>query len=150
MAGQAYQLRYQICPIVLTGGIAAQIPGGMLPLTTLFNVGIIDELGIPFNPQDLDNSFGHFNILPGGTLVQQSIAKYPFANQTVAANAFIREPLTLSVIMDAPMRGTSAWEVKHLLFTALKAMLDKHNNLGGMYTVFTPAYMYTNMLMLSL
>src|SRR5262245_39496498 len=105
MSDQLAKLAFQICPIILTGGTAGQIPGGMLPFTLLFNIGVINTLGLPLSLTDLDQSFGHFNVLPGGTLVHQSIAKYPFANQYVAANAVIREPLTLSVIMDAPMRG---------------------------------------------
>jgi len=33
------QLRYQVCPIILTGGVAQQIPGGMLPMLSLFAQG---------------------------------------------------------------------------------------------------------------
>ncbi len=133
----AVQLSYQVCPIVLSGGAVAQIPGGMLPLLTLFGAGSFD----------LDDAFGAFNVLPGGTLISQTVAKYPFANQSVAANATIREPLTLSVIMDAPMRGPNAWAIKQMVMGALKATLESHNNMGGLYTVLTPAYMYTNMIM---
>jgi hypothetical protein len=145
------QLSYQVCPIVLSGGIAAQIPGGYLPILTLFSGGnSVNSIGLPFDIGDLDDAFGAFNILPGGTLVSQQISKYPFANQWVAANATIREPLTLSVIMDAPMRGQNAWAIKQMVMTALKTTLDNHNNLGGTYTVVTPAYMYENLIMTSL
>jgi hypothetical protein len=88
--------------------------------------------------------------LPGGTLVSQAIAKYPFANQWVAANATIREPLTISVIMDAPMRGPNAWAMKAMIMTSLQATLSNHNNNGGTYTVVTPAFMYTNLIMTAL
>jgi hypothetical protein len=144
------QLSYQVCPIVLTGGIASQIPGGMLAILSLFSGVGVNSLGLPFDIGDLDDAFGAFNILPGGMLVNQQIAKYPFANQSVAANATIREPLTLSVIMDAPMRGPNAWAFKQMIMTSLKATLDSHNNLGGTYTVITPAYMYENLIMTSL
>jgi hypothetical protein len=144
------QLSYQVCPIVLTGGAAGQVPGGMLPILSLFSGAGGSGLGLPFDIGDLDDAFGAFNILPGGTLVSQTIAKYPFANQYVAANATIREPLTLSVIMDAPMRGPSAWAIKQMVMTALKTTLDNHNNLGGTYTVITPAYMFENLIMTSL
>ena len=146
----AIQLTYQVCPIILTGGIAINIPGAMLPILSLFSGTGTTGLGLPFNIDDLDDAFGAFNVLPGGTLVNQQIAKYPFANQNVAANATIREPLTLSVIMDAPMRGPNAWFVKQMVMTALKFTLDTHNNAGGTYTVITPAYMYDNMIMTSL
>jgi hypothetical protein len=146
----AVQLAYQICPIILTGGAASQIPGGMLPIFSLFSGVGVSGLGLPFNISDLDDAFGAFNVLPGGTLVSQQIAKYPFANQSVAANATIREPLTLSVIMDAPMRGPNAWAIKQMIMTALKFTLDYHNNSGGTYTVLTPAYMYDNLIMTAL
>lgn len=145
------QLSYQVCPIVLTGGSAAQVPGGILPILSLFSgTNAVTSMGLPFDIGDLDDAFGAFNVLPGGTLVSQQIAKYPFANQFVAANATIREPLTLSVIMDAPMRGPNAWAMKQMIMTALKATLDNHNNLGGTYVVITPAYMYTDLIMVSL
>jgi hypothetical protein len=144
------QLTFQVCPIVLTGGSASQVPGGILPLISLFMGGGVNSLGLPFDIGDLDDAFGAFNVLPGGTLVNQQIAKYPFANQSVAANATIREPLTISVIMDAPMRGPNAWALKMMLFTNLKGTLDNHNNLGGTYTIITPAYMYTDLIMTTL
>jgi hypothetical protein len=146
----AIQLTYQVCPIVLSGGAASQIPGGMLPMLSLFAGPGVNSLGLPFDIGDLDNAFGAFNVLPGGTLVSQTVAKYPFANQYVAANATIREPLTLSVIMDAPMRGPGAFAMKQMVMTALKATLDNHNNAGGTYIVITPAYMYTDLIMTSL
>jgi hypothetical protein len=144
------QLTYQVCPIILTGGIASQIPGALLPLLSLFTGVGVNNLGLPFDIGDLDDAFGAFNVMPGGTLQSQQIAKYPFANQSVAANATIREPLTLSVIMDAPMRGPNAWLMKQLIMTNLKMTLDRHNNAGGTYTVITPAYMYDYMIMTAL
>lgn len=144
------QISYQVCPIILTGGVASQIPGGMLPMMSLFVTGETNSLGLPFDIGDLDDAFGAFNVLPGGTLISQTIGKYPFANQSVAANAVIREPLTLSLIMDAPMRGPFAWDIKQMIMTALKATLENHNDNGGTYTVATPAYMYDNLIMTSL
>jgi len=156
MAPFQAQLSYQVCPIILTGGVAGQIPGGMLPMLSLFATGETTSLGLPFDIGDLDSAFGAFNVLPGGTLVSQTIGKYPFANQSVAANAVIREPLTLSVIMDSPMRPPSnnpfldVWQYKQSVFTALKGTLDGHNDAGGTYTVATPAYIYDNLIMVSL
>jgi hypothetical protein len=34
-----------------------------------------------------------------------------------------------------------------MVMTALKGALDNHNNLGGTYTVYTPAFMYENLIM---
>lgn len=151
----AAQLSYQVCPIILTGGAAAQVPGGMLPILSLFSgigtgTGTENSIGLPFDIADLDDAFGAFNVLPGGMLINQQIAKYPFANQSVAANATIVEPLTISVIMDAPMRGPNAWAYKQMIMSSLQATLYNHNNVGGTYTVITPAYMYTDLIMVSL
>jgi hypothetical protein len=143
------QLAYQVCPIILTGGSASQVPGAMIPMLSLFSPGGT-ALNLPFDIGDLDDAFGSFNIIPGGQLVLQTIAKYPFANQTVGANAVIKEPLTLSVIMDAPMRGPNAWAIKKTVFTSLKGALDAHNNVGGTYTIATPAFTYDNMVMTAL
>jgi hypothetical protein len=143
------QLAYQICPIILTGGIAAQVPGAMLPILSLMYPGG-SALNLPYNINDLDDAFAAFNVVPGGQLILQQIGQYPFANQWVAANAVIREPLTISVIMDTPMRGTTPWAIKQQVFTSLQATLESHNNAGGTYTVATPAYIYTNLVMLAL
>jgi len=152
MPNSQIQLAYQVCPIILTGGIAGQMNGGMLPiLSLLYPAGTGQEL--PFDIggiNGLDDAFGAFNVLPGGTLVSQTIGKYPMANQWVAANAVIRDPLTISVIMDSPMRGPNAWFIKQSVFTSLQNTLSQHNNLGGMYTVMTPAFAYENLVMLSL
>jgi hypothetical protein len=146
------QLSFQVCPIILSGGIVAQIPGALLPMTKIFdpNLYAFNNLALPYPIYDLDDAFGSFNVLPGGTLVSQSIGKYPFANQSVAANAVIREPLTLSLIMDAPMRGPKAFAIKHMIMHCLKATLEAHNNAGGVYVIATPAFMYDNMVMISL
>lgn len=152
MPNSQIQLSYQVCPIILTGGVASQLPGSMLPMLSLLNPSTLGGPGasanlFPFSMSDLDDAFGAFNVLPGGTLIAQSIAKYPFANQWVAANAVIREPLTLSLIMDSPMRGPNAWALKHMVFTTVQATLANHNNAGGTYTVVTPAFQYDNLIM---
>ncbi len=144
------QLWYQVCPIFLTGGSVSDIPGSMMGMMTILTPTASPGLGLPYNQNDLDNAFAAFNVIPGGQLVFQTIAKYPFANQAVGANAVISEPLTLSVIMDTPMRDANSWDLKHSVFTALKSTLDSHNNKGGTYTVATPAYTYFNMVLLSL
>jgi hypothetical protein len=152
------QLLYQVSPIFLSGGLIGNQPGAVLPLLWLtgrlgdashpFSYNVLNVLDLPPLPAiDLDNAFGAFTVLPGGTLVSQQVGKYPFANQFVAANATIREPLTVSLVMDAPWRGPNAYANKFAVMTALKMTLDAHNNLGGTYTVCTPAYMYTNMLL---
>jgi hypothetical protein len=147
------QLQYQVCPIFLTGGIASSISGSILPLLTLTNSQSGANLAgnlLPFDITNLDDAFATFTVLAGGTLVVQQVARYPFANQAVAANATIREPLAISVIMDTPMRTPDAWVRKQSVMTSLKQTLDNHNNAGGMYTVMTPAFMYDGLIMTAL
>jgi hypothetical protein len=148
---QFYQFLYQITPIFLTNGIAGTIPGSILPLLTLVNPAAYNALfsggNVSFN---VDDYFAIFQPAPGGTLVQQQLAEYPFANLNVAANAIVKQPIEVSMIMMTPMKTKMAWAVKNATMTALKYALDNHNNLGGTYTVFTPAFIYYDMLMLSL
>jgi hypothetical protein len=145
------QITYQISPIILTGGIAGNIAGNMLSLLALTNTNAFSpNLLSGSDDFSLDDAFGIFQPAVGGSLVQQDVAKYPFANLSVAANAIIRQPINVSMIMLTPMKQVGAWDVKLAVMQALKATLDQHNNAGGTYTVLTPAYTYTNMLMLDL
>jgi hypothetical protein len=149
-----WRLLYQITPIFLTNGSAANIPGGMLPLIALTSADIFTAIyqgGSPLNGSAnqiaLDEAFAIFNPVPGGSLIEQVIAEYPFANLSVAANAVVRNPNNVSLVMVTPMKTPQAWALKLATMTMLKNSLDTHNNLGGTYTVFTPAWTYTNMLM---
>ena len=146
-----YQLLYQITPIFLNNGIATNIGGSILPVMALLNPSAYNVLfsggSDTFN---MDSYFGIFQPASGGSLVQQQIAEYPFANLSVAANAMVRSPIEVSMIMVTPMKTQYAWAVKNATMTALKSALDTHNNMGGTYTVFTPAYTYYNMVMLGL
>ena len=145
------QLTFQISPITLTGGIASNITGGMLPLVALTNPNAFSQNLLTGDTDfQLEDAFAIFSPAAGGSLVEQQPAEYPFANLTVAANAIIRNPINVSLIMVTPMKQQSAWSVKLQTMQALKATLDSHNNAGGTYTVYTPAYTYTNMLMLNL
>jgi hypothetical protein len=160
------KLTYQVSPIFLTGGAVGGLPGSVCPLiwftqrdgdpTANYSVNVMG-MGIspttiagPVNitaAANLDQAFATFNVVPGGALIAQTLAKYPFANQFTASNATIREPLSLSVIMDTPMRGKNAWSNKLAIMTSLKLTLDAHNNLGGRYHIMTPSFLYTDMIM---
>lgn len=144
----AFKLAYQLSPIVLTGGIAGFIPGGMLPIISLtesmnFVTGLLSgaaDLG-------LDDYFANFEPMPGGKLINQDFGRYPFANQIVAANSTIKQPLVISMKMTCPIRGAGAYGTKLATLTALQAALDQHNSSGGTYTVATPGFFYTNCLL---
>jgi hypothetical protein len=144
----AFQLSFQCSPIIFTGGIAAQIPGGMLPIILITqSLSFIEGILAGSDGTDLDDYFAHFQPLPGSTLINQSIGKYPFANQQVAANAIITQPLRISMRMICPARGESGYALKLATMTALRSAFYQHNLSGGTYTVATPTYFYTNCVM---
>lgn len=145
-----FDLAYRISPIILQGGIAQKTEVNALPIIALtesisFVNGIISGDSLP----NLDNFFAHFSVQPGGTLINNTIGMYPFANQTVAANAIIQNPLNVSLVMHCPMRGPGAAVTKLSSLMALQAALELHNTMGGTYAIATPGYLYTNMVMQS-
>lgn len=146
-----FKLGYEISPVILTGGIAAAIPGQMLPIVAItqassFELGLLQgQVNI-----DLDSYFAHFKPLPGSMLVNNQIGSYPFANQTIAANSIIAQPLTISLLMSCPANSQGGYISKLLTMTALKTVLDSHNFSGGTYTVATPSFIWTNLILTSL
>jgi hypothetical protein len=146
-----YRLSYEISPIILTNGIAENIPGGGLPIIAITEaLNFVD--GLLSGPDDLnfDDFFAHFIPLPGSTLGEQQLGEYPFANQAVAANSVIRQPLTISMRMICPARGESGYALKLATMSALKTTLDLHNASGGTYTIATPSWFYTNCVFLKM
>jgi hypothetical protein len=140
-----FKLAFQLSPIVLTGGIAQDIPGGMLPLIAVTEaVNFVDGLLSGAQNIEMDDFFAHFEPMPGSTLVDQQVGTYPFANQAVAGNAVIQQPLTLSMMMKCPVRDTLGYAAKLVIMTALIQVINQHNARGGTYTVITPSQFYTN------
>jgi hypothetical protein len=140
-----WKLSFQISPIIFTGGVAAQIPGGMLPIIAVTDsVNFLTGLLSGSENIELDDFFAHFQPLPGSTLFNLEIGKYPFANQAVAANATIQQPLTLSMLMICPARDTLGYYVKLAVMTGLQSVVQQHAASGGTYTIATPACVYTN------
>lgn len=148
----AFKLSFAISPIVMTGGIAANIPGGVLPVLSISDA--ISFVGGLLSPGDdvldLDDYFAYFQPLPGGTLIDQTIGMYPFANQTVAANAVIQQPLAISMLMVCPAGRGGGYATKLATMQALVATFKQHNTSGGTYTILTPAYPYTDCVMLNI
>lgn len=146
----AYQLTFEISPIMLTNGLATFMPGGMLPIISLtqsvdFIAGVLGGGG----PASLDDYFAHFNPLPGTSLIKpQKFATFPLANQATAANAGIAQPVNISMMMIVPATGPGGYATKLATMTLLKAMLDLHNSQGGTYIVATPSYFYTDCVLL--
>lgn len=144
----AYKLSFQLCPIILNNGIAAAIPGGMLPLI-LFTQGLsfVGGLLSGSSTTNLDNYFANFRSLPGASVIAQRIGKYPFANQATAANAVIQDSNTISMMMTVPARDEGGYALKLATMMALIGTLRQHNASGGTYTIATPSYFYIDCVM---
>ncbi len=146
-----FKLGFEISPIILTDGIASQVPGQMLPIVGITEASnFIGGLLTGSINLDLDNFFAHFKPVPGSQLINNEVGEYPYANQTVAANAIVSQPLTTSMLMYCPVNKQGGYVTKFLTMSALKKALDLHTAQGGTYTVVTPSYNYTNCLLTSL
>jgi hypothetical protein len=148
-----WRLAYEISPILLTNGIASGVSGG-LPIISLTDAAAYDQ-GIlsSSNPnaiESLDDFFAHFSVIPQGSLIKTQTAKYPFANQQVAANAIIFQPNNISLRMSCPVKTAGGYASKLSTITNLQTSLTNHINLGGTFTVVTPFFPYTNCLLLNL
>ena len=147
----AFQLGYEISPIILVGGLAGNIPGSMLPIVALTEgVNFVTGILTGNTETSLDDFFAHFVPMPGSTLEENQIGMYPFANQAIAANAVIRNPLRISLRMVCPAKGTLGYAAKLATMSALKAAIDQHINQGGTFTIATPAQIYTNCILVML
>ena len=141
-----FALSYQLCPIIFCGGIAQNIPGGVMPITQItesdsFPSGLLSSGG----PPSLSDYFANFIPLPGATLGENAIGEYPFANQAVAGNAIIAQPLVVSCLMICPARDPSGYAAGTAIMAALVSAMAQHDSLGGTYTYVTPKFFYTDL-----
>lgn len=142
----AYSLANTISPIILTRGIATKL-GGYLPIIAITEAANFIDTLLSGNDVNLDNFFAHYVPIPGGKLISNQIATYPFANQSVAANSIIAQPLPISLLMKCPVREDAGYPLKLAIMTALKATLDQHNLSGGTYSVVTGTRIWTDCIM---
>lgn len=143
-----YDLAFQVSPIVLAGGIAASAPGGLLPIIALYGqLPAFNNVNGATNP---DEFFARYVPLAGSQLISNQASTYPFANQQVAANSLIQNPLAISMRMIAPVNQTGGYTTKLATFTALQQSLQQHCAAGGWFSVATPAFIYNNVLLLNM
>lgn len=147
-----FRLAFEASPIVLQGGIASAVPGGYLPIIALtesinFATGLLSGASEELT---VDTMFAHFRPVAGATLVENRLGKYTFANQAVAANAIIRDPLHVSLLMVCPAKGPGGVAVKLATMVALQAALNLHANQGGTYIIATPSGFWPNAILLRL
>ncbi|ENA9695565.1 hypothetical protein ABG299_001056 [Salmonella enterica subsp. enterica] len=147
--GQIYELAFEVSPILLVDGIAAKIPGGVLPIAVMTE-GL--TIGKELLQGDISpNPATRFIPQAGTTLVQQDVAELNFYNQTAAANAVVSKPNRILMQMLRPASTTAGgYGNKLMTFTALKMALDMHNQSGGSYVVLTPGFIYVGCLLKSI
>lgn len=149
MAITDFALSYQKTPIVLSGGVAGA-PGNLLPLIAITQAQDYTN-GVLGNAQLGPNDFlFDFYPMPGATLGEFQLGQYPFANQTVAGNAIITEPLRISMMMVASVRNAGGYAQKASVFPSLRSSINQHAQLGGTYNIATPSFIYQNCILLSL
>ncbi|TGC28038.1 hypothetical protein [Escherichia sp. E1130] len=143
---ELYKLGFEISPVILCDGVAQSIPGGMLPVVALTQSAsyVTGLLGGAIELTDMDKYFCHWKVAQGGTMVDYDIGRYPFANQAVAANALLSQPLRVPMLMDAPVNENTGAMTKLVTLSALQMVLQAHANLGGTFTVATPSLIYSN------
>lgn len=142
-----YDLAFQVSPIILVGGIAANSLGGMLPIIALGGQAASALQGALSGGLNTDAFFARYVPVPGSTLINQQVATYPFANQATAANSTIQQPLAISLRMIAPVKDTAGYLTKLAIWTSLQNSLVAHNAAGGTYTIATPWFIYTGCLL---
>jgi uncharacterized protein YcfJ len=103
----AWSLAFEVSPILLTRGIAQNVSGRVLPIVALTDAATFASGLLSSGTLSTDNFFAKYYVLPGGMLINQQVAAYPFANQAVAANAVITQPLPVSMMMVCPARPGS-------------------------------------------
>jgi hypothetical protein len=146
----AYDQVYQKNPIWLKGGIAeklvSQLPansivsgaeinqftGGMLPLSALFLLmsGLNGTDGWSFSPE------------PGAELYRSEINPYAFYDATTAANSTSKEPLRFEFFLTLPANGPFGMTMQLPVMEMLKALLENHRNLGGVFECIMPIGYY--------
>jgi hypothetical protein len=141
-----YQQSYEKSPIILVNGICEGVPGGMLPVISLLNVLDNPVTQSPSSGSAVDTGGLNARFIPmsGATVIDNQIGMYPFANQSVAANAIITQPLAISLLMIAPVNTPGGYALRRAAFTNLQAQLYKHSTQGGTFNVATPAFLYTD------
>lgn len=140
-ARQRFRMQYEYAPILLKNGIADGYPEKVMSILQL-----TQQNGYP---ADDSGYFGYFSFVNGGTFMQNTVAQYPFANQYTAANAIVRQPNNISLLMTCPARANMPLDRRQSIFQSLISSLDRHIAMGGLFVVYTPMAIMDNCLLLS-
>ena len=147
MSAQTFWTSYQINPIYLVNGAAG---GGLMAISQLLNAAAYSNGYSSPSSAGTSDTFGQFRLLPGGTLIDNELAEYPFANMTTAADAVITRPLVLSLEMLVPADDKITLSGRLSIMTNLVTTLQSHIAQGGSFNVQTPSYIYQNCLLLNI
>ena len=141
----SFQQTFELAPIIFNQGFAVNYPGSTLTIVDLIETAGVGGLAY-------SDYFAHFKVLPGGTLIDYQFAEYPFASLEVAANAVVQQPLKVSMLMICPAQtsATNNYNSKLSTLTLLSGRIQDHIQAGGYFTVYTPAYVYTDVLLRSI
>ncbi len=143
MSMQEFRLAYEIAPIMLVGGIAANLNNGSASIL------MVTEGDEGANYADPNDYFAHFRPMPGGTLIDFDSAKYPIFSMAMAANAMLQKPLRIGLRMDCPARtGRNNYPSIQTTITRIQQQLQAHILAGGTFTVATPGFIYQNCLLI--
>lgn len=143
-AVSAYDAAFQTSPIIMSGGIFSSALGGMMTLSGLASSVINSVTGSDILPTV------RYVPLPGATVINNTVATYPFANRYVAGNAVIRNPKNVSLMMIAPVNSVGGYLLKMATFMALQSTFEAHTAAGGTFHVLTPSYPYFDCVMTSM
>ena len=145
----AFKNAYELNPITLVGGIASNMVGGALSITSIINA-IAFNGALGSGSLAADNAFANFHPLPGATLIRNQVATYPMANLQVAANAIIADPLNIDMLMICTWKNVGDAFTKTSVMTSLQNTLAQHQQSGGLFNVATPSFFYTNVILVEL
>jgi hypothetical protein len=137
----AYDAAFQQSPIILSGGLFSSALGGVMALSGLVSTVVNDVTGSDVLPTV------RYVPLPGATVINNTVATYPFANRNVAGNAVIRNPKNVSLMMIAPVNSVGGYLLKMATFMALQSTFEAHTAAGGTFHVLTPSYPFFDCLM---
>jgi hypothetical protein len=149
----SFSQSFELAPIVLVGGVAAGMSGGIAPVTSFLGQGGSGGLLSSTSTGPAGSTpppWARFQLIAGGTLIDNQIAHWPLANQAVAANAVITQPLRISLLMISPAHDSVSYTAKQAIMTALQSTLYQHTGQGGWYNVATPSYIYQGCLLTQL
>lgn len=142
-----YDLSFQATPIILTGGSMSGMPGSALPILALVGQLAGFSQGLLTRGLSSQDYYARWLPMQGATVINNSVAVYPFANQHVAANAYIKEPLNISLHMIAPVKDTAGYLSKLAVFTSLVRAVEQHIVAGGTFAIATPSFIYEDCLL---